>query len=231
MENLNAVIGGNKNSKAAEMFVAVLAELSDVYQHYNLGSHQDFLTEVLVNQFKSGMTGEKCWKLLNEAAANPNKNISLKYGLMMISGAYCADALKALQSDDEETAWVMVTQAQHWCGRFVATRGLENAQKDTIKTALSNSGIIARDARTEKEYGETKRYAQKLARDGCPPGKWPSRHAAAEKISDAVYVFSKDYKELSHGAVTERVNEWLAEMEDANQLFNQSKRGRPKKKT
>lgn len=231
MENLNAVIEGNTNSKAAAMFVAVLAELSDIYKHYNLGSHQDFIQEVLVNQFKSGMTGEKCWKLLNDAAENPNenKNINLKYGLMMISGAYCADALKALQSNDEETAWVLVAQAQHWCGRFVATRGLENAQKDTITATLSNSGSIARDARTEKEHGKTKRYAQNLARDKCPPGKWRSRNAAAVEISEDVYQFSKDYKELSYMAVTERVNEWLAEMEDANQLFNQSKRGRPKK--
>ena len=83
MENLSAVIEGNVNSKAAAMFVAVLAELSDIYQHYNLGSHQDFIQEVLVNQFKSNMTGEKCWKLLNGAAENPeiNKNINLKYEL------------------------------------------------------------------------------------------------------------------------------------------------------
>lgn len=205
-----------------------LNELSSFYFHSNPEKNEDaFTKEFFIPMLgKNSLSGDSCLEIFESINAE-DKSANLKYAPMVISCAYCVQAIKELERNQRELAWFYVAEARYWCGVVRASVGIEESRDKTIKATRKNTAQKGGKALAESKYKEIKDEVFKLAREKRPEKNgWRSRLHAAKDIKIDVLKFACEKKlTLSEEQAETTIYGWLKKMPDAASLFPNRNQG------
>jgi hypothetical protein len=208
-----------------EVRVQTLGELAHFYAYLEPGKAADaFATEFFHPMGADPSISGERFRAEFVSVLESGAPADLKFAAMTIACAYCVDVSRLLARGKRELAWQNMSEARYWCGVTLASRGIEDARSATISATRKHTGRQAAAKRVDDRLAETKNEAFRLARAECPPGRWKSRRAAALAIKDKVIAFSaEDGRQKlvnTDSGGQQTVYDWLAEMPDAAELFN-----------
>lgn len=185
----------------------------------------DFTQEFLIPMASASDTTGAAYLAKFREVQQADETANLQYGPMLISCAYCIEALHYSNLDQRELAWSRMAESRYWCGVTLASQGLETARDKTVIATRKATGKKAAAARSEINYKQTKDEAFRLVRERKPALKgWQSRRQAMLLIKDDVIEFAERYgKALSASQAEKTIYEWLAQMPDATTIFPQTK--------
>jgi hypothetical protein len=197
-----------------------LTALAGYYTSLNPGKDMNVFVQEILNPMGSHSTGAAYLEEFKRIQST-DSSVDLRYGPMMISCAYCLEAMRYLAGSKREIAWNRMSAARYWCGVTLASQGISAAREQTIKATRKHAGKNAAKAGAEINYGKTKEEAYRLVREKVPPGKgWQSRRQAMLVIKKEVIEFSATQKrKLSSNQAEKTIYDWLAGMPDAAMLF------------
>jgi hypothetical protein len=179
-----------------------------------------FMQDILVPMgANSSITGNSY--LEEFKAAHLSESADLRFGPMLISCAYCVEAMRYLSDSQRELAWLRMVEARFWCGVTLASKGIEVAREQTISATRRNTSRKGGNARDAINYQETREEAYRLARASRPKENgWRSRRQAVFGIIDDVKKFSANQPlPLKENQAEKTIDGWLAAMPDAKELF------------
>lgn len=162
--------------------------------------------------------------MLDPEGLTINEDILVKNPIcpVIISITFATRAIKAYEARKAEFAWSCLVEASFWAGK--AGSAIEIGQN--VKNGRAE--LAGRAARVKhKSSKEIKSYAFKLVRDRLPSKRWSSMRNAAEKILGDVNKFCPGGAPTPRPVASKTVQEWLAQMPDASDLF-QNFKGRNK---
>jgi hypothetical protein len=174
-----------------------------------------------------GVTGEAAIEMCMDQHNN-GARLDLKYSSLLISCAYCVQALNENTNGNNELSWLYLAEARYWCGSMNAGRGIEKIRDITISETRKDTarkGGIGSNAR----FDPLKTEAYRLVREKRPsPNGWKSRsHAVRSIINElAAYATKNELEELSAEQAPRTIDGWLKNMPDAFVYFPAKKASR-----
>ena len=165
------------------MSLQIVGRLSEVYQEQVVGKSVDaFKAEHFRPMYEDKSINAN--KMANDFFEIPPSEKSNPYiDLMRLSCAYCVEAIRAVESTENDKAWIYVSYAHYWLGVVVGARMISG----TAELALSQrakAGAAARD----KRYDVLRELARKLAAEG----NFQSKRSAALGIKEEIVKRSND---------------------------------------
>jgi len=139
-------------------------------------------------------------------------------------------AIKIFDAEDVNLAWAHMAQARYWCGVAVASKGIEEARKQTIsetsKEVLVNKARAGGKAR-DQAYEPIRQFAYELVRSKKPETGWASRAVAVDKLKKEVLDFSnKNGRRLADKNVANLLDNWFSKIPDYENIFNINRKKR-----
>jgi hypothetical protein len=207
-----------------------LFELNNFFMESNPDEDEHaFMHQLYIPMSKlmHGVTGEAAIKMFEDAQKN-GEPINNKYASMVISCAYCIQAINENTNGNNELSWLYLAEARYWCGSMNTTRGIERIRDITIsetRKANARKGGIGSNAR----FDPLKTEAYRLVREKRPsPNGWKSRsHAVRSIINElAAYATKNELEELSAEQAPRTIDGWLKNMPDAFVYFPAKKASR-----
>jgi hypothetical protein len=197
-----------------------LDSLNNVYLIFNPDRGQSAFEEnIFKPMLEMNATGDEVFKEFESKLEDKGSSSSKQYAPLMISCAYCVQALKA-HSSNRELGWSYLANARYWCGVASAGIGIKAARSKTIvatRKATSKKGIDAQ--KTKNNLMKEKIFF--LVRQHFPPGNGcKTRTQAANRIKDEAIAYSKDIKyNLSENRATTTIRDWFDEMPDVEKFL------------
>jgi|GEM_PF-2394316 len=208
-----------------EFGLRTLTRLAGFYLDANPEKNEKNFEDEFINSMLAddNLSADNILSDVNKSIAS-NKPLNLKFAPIILSCAYCVQAIKAHKKNERELAWAYMVDANYWCGVTLAGQGLEAAREHTIHATRKYTAQKGGTARADK-FKDLKEEVFKLARDKRPPEKgWRSRLAATNSIKAAVLAIAEEKKcALSAQQVEKTIYGWLKEMPDAKALFQHTK--------
>lgn len=169
--------------------------------------------------------GDECQAEMEKLVLE-NKEAPGKLGAIapiIVSCAYCGDALRALNSGERDLAWSLIAVAQYWYGSARINEQVPEFRRQTEMNARQSTARKAGMARGDK-FEPIRLEAWRLVVERCPAGGWPSFRNAAQRIEMDILKFSeKNRLSISGDRLTATVSGWLKKMPDADRYFKARK--------
>lgn len=226
MKNLNLDMAGH--DRLAQMGADILAKLSNYYiSQTKSKTSEDFVGLVINGVIEQELGGEGYLKQYISQAKVPSPH-GLKFSSMIVSCAYCVEALEKIKTD-RELAWLQMAEANYWCGVTEANKGIETLYREVAADAKAftkkEQATKGARARAENMYGKAKEELYRLVREKVPVSGWKSRRDAASQLKIMVLTFAESQGvRISHEQALTTFSEWLKKMPDSENLFNTSRK-------
>jgi hypothetical protein len=168
-----------------------------------------------MSKLMHGVTGEAAIKMFTDAQKD-GEPINNKYASMVISCAYCIQAINENTIGNNELSWLYLAEARYWCGSMNTTRGIEKIRDITISETRKDTarqGGKTSSIRFDLLKAEMYRLLQEKE---PPPNGWRSRsHLARSLIGDLrAYANKTGIKPLSDTEAQTTISGWLKRRPD-----------------
>lgn len=211
-----------KKSHPGYLIDSTVFELEALYNELIAEGSPEFNEAVVPLFFHEKSSGGDACLAEMEKLVLENKEAAGKLGAIapiIVSCAYCGEALRALNTGNRDLAWSLIADAQYWYGFAAfnkeASGFIKQVERNARKTTARKAGL----ARSGK-YDPVRAEAYRLAVTLCPKSGWPSFNNAAQVIHKAVHEFSVQVnQEISFSRSITTVSDWLKIMPDADRYF------------